>query len=853
MKTPWKIAVLLPLAALCLKGCIKPEKEVLTVDAYRIQVPALQPTPVPLVIAANCMWTIETTDTWFNVTPTKAYGDKTIEISVSPNTSLDTRRARFYIAGTSIRQEVEVVQLGEEPTITLKINPITAQPAGGEVEVEVSTNVELELGIDVPWVKFVSTKTISSSVYCFQVEKNTDLESRSAKVTFKQKGGSINKILTINQLGEAPVVVLSKASITVGAEGGDHFVALSANVSWKASCMEDWVMVTDPPSTKLVENDVCYFYVKPNPRVENREAVLIFTGTGAEPEFLSIYQDGTGASASFVPTQYLNISPVASTNKYKIEVSANFNWTVDFSKTSSWVKDVTFDANSCSFHAEANPDVVGRATTIVFKQTGVPDSKAYTYEYTISQSSAAVQLYFAPVQSEIKELSGGIDSTLLVLVTANVPWTHQVDQPWLKFEERYVNNLPVNTKAYRVTAQENTATDVRTANIRLVSQSLTRTIVITQKEGLPRLSVSPRRIEAPAQGASQVITINTNIIWTRSNAANWVTVGPAPATKNPLKDTMLLVSVSPNTSFNSRKETVYIRQRDGNLVDSVVITQTGVQPSISFIPSKPAASGAGEDFTLTINANYSVTLVTPTESWLTLKESVPNLRYTFTVKPTNSGIPRTAIILFRDVNGVEPDRGYTLVQKGATVSVADSLALEKLYRATTGVVWRNKWDLNQPVFNWHGVTLSGDIRDGELRVTELDLSGEGLIGLLVGGIQVSKVPLEDLRDLTKLNLSGNYGLAGVLPVDLCKLSLRELDLSNCSFSNAADGTNIPEEWGKTNSSSVNLYFTNLERFRVFGNLLNGAIPLSIQNHVRFGDWDWQTNLKPQRLGNELGL
>ena len=86
-------------------------------------------------------------------------------------------------------------------------------------------------------------------------------------------------------------------------------------------------------------------------------------------------------------------------------------------------------------------------------------------------------------------------------------------------------------------------------------------------------------------------------------------------------------------------------------------------------------------------------------------------------------------------------------------------ALLALYHATGGENWeyRDKWNTDEPVATWHGVTV-----DSEGRVTELDLAANGLSGevppslvvnlqrlrrLYLNDNRLSAVPLAQLRDL----------------------------------------------------------------------------------------------------------
>ena len=49
-------------------------------------------------------------------------------------------------------------------------------------------------------------------------------------------------------------------------------------------------------------------------------------------------------------------------------------------------------------------------------------------------------------------------------------------------------------------------------------------------------------------------------------------------------------------------------------------------------------------------------------------------------------------------------------------SIGDSITLIALYNATNGAGWKNKWNLDDNVSTWYGVTITNG------RVTEIDLN-----------------------------------------------------------------------------------------------------------------------------------
>ena len=175
----------------------------------------------------------------------------------------------------------------------------------------------------------------------------------------------------------------------------------------------------------------------------------------------------------------------------------------------------------------------------------------------------------------------------------------------------------------------------------------------------------------------------------------------------------------------------------------------------------------------------------------------------------------------------------------------DSIALVALYNSTDGANWTNKWDLNQSMNNWYGVTLDDN---GCIMCIDMDgtpdcdvqniqgADGNNLVGDLPDEIG-------NLENLMTLILSHNQ-LTGTIPSSIGNLSnLKDLRLIRNQFTGS-----IPEEIGNL-SNLVTLWLNE--------NQLSGNIPvpiLQLPNLVELflNDNQLQGSI-PQELGSNQNL
>lgn len=167
----------------------------------------------------------------------------------------------------------------------------------------------------------------------------------------------------------------------------------------------------------------------------------------------------------------------------------------------------------------------------------------------------------------------------------------------------------------------------------------------------------------------------------------------------------------------------------------------------------------------------------------------------------------------------------------AQVNQKEKQALLDLYAATNGKAWVQTWDLNEPVSDWHGVTVKDNT------VVEISLLFNNLNGILPASIG-------DLQNLTRLELSFNK-LEGAIPSEIGNL----IRLEHLAFNGNNLNGSIPESIGNLSnlkelhlssnqlSGTVPERISNLQKmevFNVFDNQLTGSLPVALaaNNNLR---------------------
>ena len=166
-------------------------------------------------------------------------------------------------------------------------------------------------------------------------------------------------------------------------------------------------------------------------------------------------------------------------------------------------------------------------------------------------------------------------------ITANNAWTIEDDAEWISLSVN-AGEASAQKQQVMVYVDENKAvnTDPRVGKITIKSDKLTHEIEVSQSaaEFVPELTVSVGELEASAGGESLTFTITSNVAWTATEDAEWITVNPASG-KASEDAAIVTVTVAPTNLTKDR--TAIITVAGEGVEEKITVSQAGKEPELT--------------------------------------------------------------------------------------------------------------------------------------------------------------------------------------------------------------------------------------------------------------------------------
>ena len=207
----------------------------------------------------------EDCQSWISEVPqSKALNTYTHTFSVESNQDTSKREGSIEIIGGNGKTETINIYQAQKDELVLSKSEETVPAKGGEVRVQLRSNVDYEVIIpeDVDWVEQIQSDKADELV--FNVKPNSETSTREAEITVKDRNSELCQIFTIVQTSGS--IVLDETYYEVHASGDTLDIVFTSDVEYEIIIGEDdasWVTYEETDSEDSYQHNLSVF-VGPN-------------------------------------------------------------------------------------------------------------------------------------------------------------------------------------------------------------------------------------------------------------------------------------------------------------------------------------------------------------------------------------------------------------------------------------------------------------------------------------------------------------------------------------------------------------------------------------------------------------
>lgn len=246
-------------------------------------------------VKSNMEWTASCDAAWCRLVNAGGKGNGKISLSVDVNEGYDSRNTVITVSCKGLSKTVSVSQAMTQGLFITKPD-YDLSNSSQTVNVEVSTNVELDVKVDAAcssWVTYVATKGLSTKVVSFDIKSNSDYDMREGSAVVSSKDGSLSGRVTFRQ-AENLGLKLETSSYSCKADGTEIDVKVLSNVEYAVVIPESassWLSLASS-DTKALSESSFKLKVAENESYYDREAsVTVKQKDGSLSASLKVYQE----------------------------------------------------------------------------------------------------------------------------------------------------------------------------------------------------------------------------------------------------------------------------------------------------------------------------------------------------------------------------------------------------------------------------------------------------------------------------------------------------------------------------------------------------------------------------------
>ena len=560
-------------------------------------------TTVDLTANYNCDWDYHNTVSWMDVSISN---DKTKKATLTITTTQAnpyayTRNGNITVSDDNGGEwKIQVTQTAAGKSSSVSPSTFDIVKNGDTVTASMISNWDTywEITKNGSWCNAkISNNGGRNATLTITAGKNPNASERTDRITVKNDDRSHN--IEVRQDAGDWVYSVDPTSLSYAAIGGTKNTTLTANgyANYTVYSKPNWCSVDFVGNGS--ESVIGKITANANDTIDSRSGTVVFTpNNGSTKLNVDVSQVGIEKETSISATAVTIGSGVSATNSITLSANYSCNWSAD--STVSWL-DATITGNNTknttlTFKTtQSNPNAYTRMGKV-----NVSDDNGNEWIVQVTQVSAP---YISSVSPQLIEptKTGGTFTTNLIS-NWDTYWEISKGVDWCTSK---ISNNGGKNAILTVSMGTNPSAGERTGRINVKNDYYNYNVDVRQDAGDWVYNVHPTSLTFGVNASTKSVDLTANgyANYTVYSKPDWVSVD---FEGNGSEDVTAKISVTNNTSVDTRTGVVKFTPNGGNNILSVDITQTALDRETS-ISATAVTIGSGVSRTVKVDltANYN--------------------------------------------------------------------------------------------------------------------------------------------------------------------------------------------------------------------------------------------------------
>lgn len=215
---------------------------------------------------------------WITKSETRALTKDTYSFNVAANDEMKQREGKIFVKSSLGEETFTVYQSGGGPMLILGQKEYTVRDDGDQIEIEVTSNVNVSYEIiqGKEWLSESTTRALSTDKYVFIAAMNDTYDSREAMIQFSTEDGSIKEQVVVKQAAKDAIIVAAN-EYTVPSGANTLSFAVSHNIDFTVEKDVDWI---NQVTTRGLTETTLSFAIDENTNEYERQGSIVISGSG---------------------------------------------------------------------------------------------------------------------------------------------------------------------------------------------------------------------------------------------------------------------------------------------------------------------------------------------------------------------------------------------------------------------------------------------------------------------------------------------------------------------------------------------------------------------------------------------